>query len=292
MSNETKKVADVSSTTKENLSKTVHKTPKEELKKEETPNSTLHVPRELQELLEAGVHFGHKKSAVHPGMFPYIFGVRNNVHIFDVEKTYEKLGVALEYIKDLIKEDKTILFVGTRVPLRDMVRATAKEVGMPYIVTYWAGGILTNWNVIQERVQHMKDLRSLQKSEEWSKYTKHERLKLTRKLHKLEERWEGIQDMEKPPEAIFVVDMYNNALAAREAQKQNISVIALVDTNINPAGADYVIPANDDSISSVQLILDKVRDAIVSIQPKEKTKKPKTTASSQSKPSPAASNSK
>ncbi|MCH7759388.1 30S ribosomal protein S2 [Patescibacteria group bacterium] len=287
MSNETKKVTDVSSITKESSSKAAHRVPKEELKKEETLNSTLKVPRELQELLEAGVHFGHKKSAVHPGMFPYIFGVRNNVHIFDVEKTYEKLGVALEYIKDLIREGKTILFVGTRVPVRDMVRATAQEVNMPYVITYWAGGLLTNWNVIQERVQHMKDLRLLQKSEEWSKHTKHERLKLTRELHKLEERWEGIQDMEKPPEAIFVVDMYNNALAAREAQKQNISVIALVDTNINPAGADYVIPANDDSISSVRLILGKVKDAIESVQSKTKTKKSKAATSPESKSSRA-----
>lgn len=287
MSNETKKVMRASSTIKKSSSKGDWITSGEELKKEEAPSSTLNVPRELQELLEAGVHFGHKKSVVHPGMFPYIFGVRNNVHIFDVEKTYEKLKVALEYIKDLVKEDKTILFVGTKVPIRDLVRATAQEVGMPYIVTYWAGGILTNWKTIQERVQHMKDLRLLQKSEEWSKYTKHERLKLTRKLHKLEERWEGIQNMENPPTAIFVVDMQHNGLAAREAQKQNISVVALVDTNINPAGADYVIPANDDSISSVQLILDKVKEAMKSAKSKVKTKKPKETASPQSKPSRA-----
>lgn len=245
------------------------KTKSETHPKEPKDTTTLSVPKELQALLEAGVQFGHKKSAVHPGMFPYIFGVRSNAHIFDVEKTYEKLNEALAYIAVIIKEGKIILFVGTRMPVRALIQEAAQETAMPYIVKYWAGGVLTNWKTLSERVQYMKDLQQLQKSDEWEKYTKHERLGKTRELKKLEERWEGIQHMEKLPDAIFLVDMQQNALAAREARKLSIPIIAIVDTNINPAEADYVIPANDDSVSSVQFIVDRVKDTILKNKPKE-----------------------
>lgn len=239
--------------------------------KDSKEESTLNIPKELQELLEAGVHFGHKKSSVHPGMFPYIFGVRNNTHIFDVEKVQEKLNEALKYIDQLAKEGKTILFVGTRVPIRPLVKELAISVKMPYITEYWAGGTLTNWNTIQDRITHMKDLQKLQKSSEWEKYTKHERLSKTRELKKLENRWGGIQHMEKLPDAIFVADMQEDIIAAKEARKISIPIIAIVDSNINPAGADYIIPANDDSISSVSFILGKVKNAIKGIKSAKKT---------------------
>lgn len=222
------------------------------------------VPKHIQELLEAGVQFGHLKSAVHPGMFPYIFGTRNNVHIIDVEKTSKKLDEALVALKDLVAKDKKILFVGTRLPVRSLIKETAEAAGMPYITTYWPGGLLTNWSTIADRIARLKELEELKDSEEWKKYTKQERALMSRELEKLQDRWGGIKNMVSLPDALFVVDGHEDAIAITEAKTKKIPVIAIVDTNVNPETVTYPIPANDDAISSVALILEKVKKAIAS----------------------------
>ena len=220
------------------------------------------VPDEIRELLEAGVQFGHIKSAVHPGMFPYIFGTRNNIHIIDVEKTNKKLDEALVYLKELAANNKKVLFVGTRLPVRGLVEEVATATGMPFITTYWPGGLLTNWSTMMERIARLKELEELMKSEGWNKYTKQERALMTREFEKLQSRWGGIKNMATLPDAMFVVDAHDNQIAIAEARIKKIPVVAIVDTNVNPAGMKFAIPANDDAVSSVSLILNKVKSAL------------------------------
>ncbi|MDX1535652.1 MAG: 30S ribosomal protein S2 [Candidatus Spechtbacterales bacterium] len=244
------------------------------------------LPKELEEFVEAGVQFGHEKSTVHPGMFPYIFGVRNNAHIIDVTKTKEELDKALKAVEDLVKSNKTILFVGTKLPVRNIIREAAKETGMPYVDVRWLGGTLTNWKTISQRVQHLKDLRAKKKSEEWEKYPKHERMQMDKEIQKLEYNLGGLEDMDKLPDAVFVVDAHEDNLALEEAKKIGIKTIAIADTNINPEMIDYIIPANDDAISSVELITGKVKDAMMKNtkgKSKKKTKKTKKKASKDKK---------
>lgn len=228
----------------------------------ETALPEVSVPEEIRELLEAGVQFGHLKSAVHPGMFPYIFGIRNNVHIIDVEKTNKKLEEALTYLKDLAKNNKKVLFVGTRLPVRGLVEEVAKATGMPYITTYWPGGLLTNWSTIRDRIARLKELEGLKESEGWKKYTKQERALMTREFEKLQSRWGGIKNMEVLPDAMFVVDGHEDHIAIEEALIKKIPVVAIVDTNVDPSDMKFAIPANDDAVSSVTLILNKVKAAL------------------------------
>jgi len=231
--------------------------------KDKKKDKDIEIPAELQEFIEAGVHFGHKKSVVHPGMFPYIFGVRNNIHIIDVEHTQKQLVKVVEFVQGIVQEGKVVLFVGTKVPMRRLVKALAEATEMPYVINRWFGGTITNWETISERIQYLKDLREKTKSEEWKKYTKHERLKMKRELEKLEVNLGGIENMKKLPNVIFVADAKENALAVKEANAKGIPVIGIIDTNVNPKNITYPIPANDDSITSVELILSKVKDAML-----------------------------
>ncbi len=217
----------------------------------------------MQEFLDAGVHFGHLKSYVHPKMFPYIFGARNNVHLIDLEKTNAKLKEALEFLEGAVKENKKILFVGTKFSVRDMTRKLAEDSKMFYVVNYWPGGLLTNWNTIKGRVEKLKELEELRSSDDWGKYTKQERALISRDIEKLQARWDGIRNMEATPDVLFVVDMQTDMIAAKEANKLGIPIVALVDTNIDPSSVDYPIPANDDAVSSVSLILNKTREYII-----------------------------
>jgi len=226
-------------------------------------NKEFNFPKELQNFLEAGVHFGHKKSVVHPGMLPYIFGVRNSVHIIDITKTKQKLDEALEFLKNFVEEGKIILFVGTKVPLREMTKQIAEETNMPYVVNRWFGGTLTNWDTIKTRIEYLEELIEKTKSEDWKKYTKHERLKMKKEIEKLEANFGGIQNMKKLPDALVVTDGKENALAIKEAIARDIPTVGIVDTNVDPRNLNYPIPANDDSISSVKLILSKIEEAIV-----------------------------
>lgn len=242
------------------------------------------LPKALQTLLEAGAQFGHKKSSVHPGMFRYIFGVRNNTHVIDVEKTEEKLKEALEFIDKLIGEGKTILFVGTKVPVRNLIKKTAESASMPYINIRWYGGTITNWSTISQRVEYMKDLRKKISSSEAEKYTKHERLLMQRELDKLETHLLGIQNMEKLPDALFIVDLKQESLAVKEAKSKGIPSVGIVDTNVNPEDVTYPIPANDDSVAVLELILKQVEETISKSKTKPKKQESKKTDKAKTKP--------
>lgn len=218
---------------------------------------------DVSEMTEAGLHFGHRTSRIHPKIKPYLAGVKNTVHVFDLEQTAEKLEKALEYIEKLISEDKKILFVGTKVQVKDLVKEIAEECEMPYINERWLGGTFTNFKTMKKRIDHFKELEENKKKGELEKYTKKERLEIDKKLKKLEIKFGGIKNIIGLPDAIFVLDMRKDSLAIKEARMKDIPVIAIADTNVDPNLANYPIPANDDAISSVSYILNKVKSAII-----------------------------
>ncbi len=218
---------------------------------------------DVSEMTEAGLHFGHRTSRIHPKIKPYIIGVKNTVHVFDLEQTAEKLEKALGYIEKLISEDKKILFVGTKVQVKNLLKETAEECKMPYIHERWLGGTFTNFGTMKKRIDHFKELEGEKERGELEKYTKKERLGIDKKLAKLEIKFGGIKNIIGLPDAVFVLDMKKDSLAVKEAIMKNIPVIAIADTNVDPNLADYPIPANDDAISSVKYILEKVKSAII-----------------------------
>jgi len=229
---------------------------------------------DTEEMAKSGLHFGHRTSRVHPKMQPYLYGVRNTVHIIDLEKTKEKLGEALKFIQELIAENKILLLVGTKIQVKDLVKDIAKDCGLPYVNERWLGGTFTNFEIIKKRIEYFKDLEKKKAGGELEKYTKKERAKIDQELRDLEIKFGGIKDLEKLPDAIFVLDMKKDNLAVKEARMRGIKVIGISDTNVDPSLADYPIPANDDAISSVKYILEKVREVIKSCRKKTTTHPP------------------
>lgn len=216
-----------------------------------------------EEMTEVGLHFGHRTSRINPKMKPYIYGVRNSVHIIDLEKTAEKFKEALKFIKKLISENKTLVLIGTKIQVKDLVKDVAKDCDLPYINERWLGGTFTNFETIKKRLEYFKDLEAKKKKGELTKYTKKERAKIDEELRNLEIKFGGIKKLEKLPDAIFVLDMKKDALAVKEAGKKRIKIISIADTNVDPTLADYPIPANDDAISSVKYILEKIKKVIL-----------------------------
>jgi small subunit ribosomal protein S2 len=233
-----------------------------------------------EEMTRVGVEFGHRTSRIHPKMKPYLYGVKNMVHIIDLEKTVEKLKETLEFIQELISAGKTLLLVGTKIQVKDLVREAAQDCSLPYVVERWIGGTFTNFEVIKKRIEYFKDLEKKKTEGELEKYSKKEKAKIDRELKNLELKFGGIKNLEKLPDAIFVLDMKKDAAAVKEARMKGIKVIGLADTNVDPTLADFPIPANDDAVSSVKYILDKVKEAILKAKPKVKEAKA-------SSPSPA-----
>jgi len=223
-----------------------------------------------KEMLKAGVHFGHKKSRWNPKMKPYIFGLRNNIYIIDLEKTMEHLGKALDFIKDIIKNKGKILFIGTRPQSQSLVEETAKNCKMPYVVLRWVGGLLTNFGIIRKRVEHLIDLEKKKASGELKKYTKREQQNIDEEIQKLKKKFEGIKELEKLPEAILVLSIKEQTTAIKEAKKKNIPIIGLVDTDSDPSLIDYPIPSNDDAISALKFMLSKIEDSIFKSKIKNK----------------------
>lgn len=216
-----------------------------------------------EEMAKAGVHFGHKSSKVHPKMGPYLYGVRNGIHIIDLKETKEKLEKALNFIENLISENKVLLVVGTKIQIKDLVKNFAKECGLLYVSERWLGGTFTNFEVIKKRINHFKELEDKRAKGELEKYTKRERAKIDLELKNFERKFGGIKDMEDLPDAIFILSMEKDNLVVKEAIKRNIEIIAISDSNTDPTLADYPIPANDDAVSSVRYILEKVKDVIL-----------------------------
>jgi len=216
----------------------------------------------MTDMLKAGVHFGHQKTKYQPKMKPYLYTLANNIHIIDLEQTMEKLAQAIEFIQETISKKGTILFVGTKRQNKKLIEETAKEINMPFVVERWLGGTFTNFAVIYKLIRKLRDLEAKQDSGEFKKYTKREQHEIEQEIVRLNKLIGGIKIIDKLPEAIFVVDATYNNLAIKEAREKGVKIIALADSNADPTMIDYPIPANDDAISSVQLILEQIKNAV------------------------------
>ena len=217
----------------------------------------------MKQLLEAGVHFGHQTRRWDPKMAEYIFQARNGIHIIDLQKTSKKLDEAYEFIKGQVEEGKTVLFVGTKKQAQECMKEAALKCGMYYVDQRWLGGMLTNFDTIQKRIQRLKDLEAMEQDGTFEVLPKKEVILLKKEMEKLEKNLGGIKDMDKLPGVIFLVDPKKERIAILEAKKLNIPVVGLVDTNCNPEELDYPIPGNDDAIRAVKLIADVMANAVI-----------------------------
>lgn len=216
----------------------------------------------LEELLAAGAHFGHKVSRWNPKMAPYIFTVRNKFHVIDLEKTRQKISEAQDYVVNLVKGGGTVLFVGTKRQARTIIKKQAIACGMPFVVTRWLGGTLTNFRTIQRSIKKLASREELLASEKVKNYTKKERLMMQREVAKSKLLFEGIRDLKKLPDAIFVIDTNGENIAVREAGDCGIKIIGIVDTNSDPSVIDFPIPANDDAIKTLEIIIKSIAAAV------------------------------
>ncbi len=217
----------------------------------------------MKQLLEAGVHFGHQTRRWNPKMAPYIFTERNGIYIIDLQKTVRKLEEAYMFIRELSAEGKTVLFVGTKKQAQDSVREEAERAGAYFVNARWLGGMLTNFRTIRSRVARLHQLKAMAEDGTFDLMPKKEVVKLNHEIEKLEKFLGGIQDMNKLPGALFIVDPRKEKIAVAEAKKLGIPVVAIVDTNCDPDDVDYVIPGNDDAIRAVKLIAATMADAII-----------------------------
>ena len=216
----------------------------------------------FDQLLEAGVHFGHLKRKWNPQMAPYIFMERNGIHIIDLYKTVAKVDDAAEELKKIAKSGKKILFVATKKQAKEVVAEKASAVNMPYVIERWPGGMLTNFPTIRKAVKKMTTIDKMTKDGTFENLSKRERLQISRQRAKLEKTLGSIADLTRLPSALFVVDVMKEHIAVREANRLGIPVFAMVDTNSNPLNIDFVIPANDDATKSIEVIMGAVCDAI------------------------------
>lgn len=217
----------------------------------------------LVELLDAGVHFGHQTQKWNPKMKPYIFGAKNGIYILDLRKTSDKLDAAYEIVRDYAAKGRNVLFVGTKKQATDVVAQEAQRAGAYYVNRRWLGGMMTNFETIRGRVNKLRELESFIESGHINKLPKKEIAQLNRQLAKLSKTLGGIKEMKGMPDILFVVDQKKELIAIQEANKLNIPVICLADTNADPDGIDYIIPGNDDAIRSIKLIASKMVDAVL-----------------------------
>lgn len=218
----------------------------------------------IEDMLKSGMHFGHRTNRWHPKMEQYIFGSKNGIYVIDLRKSREKLKEALEFMSKLVAENKSILFVGTKSQVSEPLKKMAIEAGQAYVVGKWLGGFITNFTVIKKSVKKYTDLIEKKESGKLDKYTKKERLDFDREIKKLETRVAGLVSLNKLPDALFVWDIKEEETAIREAQQKNIPIIAICDTNVNPEEVTYPIPANDDSTKTIALVLDSIKETILS----------------------------
>lgn len=228
----------------------------------------------MKQLLEAGVHFGHQTRRWNPKMSPYIYGERNGIHIIDLRQTVSQIADAAKFVKDLAANGGTVLFVGTKKQAQMAVADEATRSGQPYVNYRWLGGMLTNFTTIQKRVFYMRELRRMESSGEINDLPKKERLKLRRELSKLEQNLGGVADLQKLPDAVFIVDVNTEATAVREAVRLGLPVIALIDSNSDPDGIEFVIPGNDDAIRAATLVAGAIADAVLEGKQISSKKKP------------------
>ena len=217
----------------------------------------------MKQLLEAGVHFGHRSRRWNPKMRSYIFTERNGVHIIDLQQTIRALDRSYSFVRDTVAEGGTVLFVGTKRQAQENIQAQAERCGMPYVNERWLGGTLTNFRTIRSRIDYMIDLEDQRARGDFDRLPKKEAGLMLRELAKLQRRVGGLRNMHRLPEALFIADINNEEIAVREANRLDIPVIAMVDTNCDPDPIDYIIPANDDAIRAILLITTKMADAVI-----------------------------
>jgi small subunit ribosomal protein S2 len=217
----------------------------------------------MKALLESGVHFGHRTNKWDPRMKPFIFTERNGIHIIDLQQTVKSINTAYGLVRDTVMQGGNVLFVGTKRQAQETVRDEAVRCGMPYVTERWLGGMLTNWTTIYQRIQELERLEKMRDTGEINQLTKKERILIEREIKRLEIRLSGVRSMKHLPEMIFVVDVGREATCVHEANLKKIPVIALVDTNCDPTGVDYVVPSNDDAIRAIKLLVAKVADAVL-----------------------------
>ncbi len=233
----------------------------------------------FEQLLEAGCHFGHLKRKWNPAMAPYIFMERNDIHIIDLHKTVVKIDEAAAALKQIAKSGRKVLFVATKKQAKDVVADRAKQVAMPYITERWAGGMLTNFPTIRKAVKKMTTIDKMSTDGTFDNISKREKLQIARQREKLEKNLGSIADLTRLPSALFIVDVMKEHIAVKEAQRLGIPVFGIVDTNSNPNGIDFVIPANDDATKSVDVILAAMVEAMTEGLEERKVEKVDTEAS-------------
>jgi small subunit ribosomal protein S2 len=221
----------------------------------------------MKELLEAGVHFGHRTHRWNPKMKKYIYGGRNGIYIIDLHQTLKLFEDARKFIQDVVANGEVVLFVGTKKQAQEAVESAAKQCGMYYVNQRWLGGMLTNWRTIQTRIARLKELEKMESDGTLDQLPKKEAAKLREEREKLERFLGGVKDMPKLPGAVYIVDLKKERIALLEARKLEIPVVAIVDTNCDPDEVDYVIPGNDDAIRAIKLISGKIAEAIAEVKP-------------------------
>lgn len=217
----------------------------------------------VKQLLEAGAHFGHQTGHWHPKMKNYIFTQRNGIHIIDLEQTVTLLNKACDYVRDLVSNGQSILFVGTKKQAQDIVEEEAKRCGMFYVNQRWLGGMLTNFNTIQGRIDYLVRLEDKKSRGELDYMSKKDKLKVDKEMAKLNKLMGGFKEMTALPGAIFIIDPTKEKIALAEARKVGVTLVATVDTNCNPDGIDYIIPANDDAIKAIKVICTHIANAVL-----------------------------
>ncbi|HOK35589.1 MAG TPA: 30S ribosomal protein S2 [Candidatus Pacearchaeota archaeon] len=230
----------------------------EKIKKEDN----LPKDKEIQEMFEAGLHFGHHHSKMHPKMKPFIYGKRNGIDIIDFLKTKEYLEKALDFLKSAKEKNSLILFVGTKISAKNLIKELAEELKMPYVIERWLGGTLTNFETISKRIEYLKEIEAKKEKGELEKYKKKERIKINQKIEKMERKLGGLKNLTRLPDLLFVVDVAEEHLAVKEANMKGIPIVGICDTNGDPTSVNYPILANDDAISSLKYILNKVKEAL------------------------------
>jgi len=215
----------------------------------------------LKDLLESGCHFGHRIEKWHPKAAEYIYQDREGIHIIDLAQTRSGLKKAAEYLRNLGKEGKIVLFLGTKRQARGVVSEAAKKANAPYLSTRWIGGFMTNWEEIKKNIDKLNRMHKERTDGDWTKFPKHEVVKLEKDLRKIEAVYGGVASLVSLPDTLFIVDIKKEIAALKEASKQEIPVVAIVDTNTDPNLVDYPIPANDDAVGSIRIIVDYLADA-------------------------------
>jgi len=217
----------------------------------------------MRQMLEAGVHFGHQTRYWHPKMAPFIFGERNKIHIINLEKSLPMFNEALNFLGKVTADGGKVLFVGTKRSARDVVGEEARRCNMPFVNHRWLGGMLTNFNTVKQSIKRLKDIEGMRADGSIDRLNKKEGLMVIREQEKLERSLGGIKDMNRMPDAMFVIDVGYEKIAVAEAKKRGIPVVAIVDSNASPEGIDYVVPGNDDAMRAIQLYVAAIADSIM-----------------------------